>query len=198
MKKYYLLLTPFFFINLTVAAQDFGKNLGAAKASYSSGKLADAHFSLEQAIQELDMIVGKEILNMLPKDLNGQPAIEKDDQVSANIGFIGATIHRKYGDKDSQVEIISNSPMIATLNSIMNMPLLGGMMRDSNTKVVKVNGYKCRLEKETESTNSGPSYTLQIPLKSALITITAKETDENKILSFAQTIPIDKIAALIQ
>ena len=144
------------------------------------------------------MIVGKEILNMLPKDLNGQPAIEKDDQVSANIGFIGATIHRKYGDKDSQVEIISNSPMIATLNSIMNMPLLGGMMRDSNTKVVKVNGYKCRLEKETESTNSGPSYKLQIPLKSALITITAKETDENKILSFAQTIPIDKIAALIQ
>lgn len=197
MKKYYLLLISVLFIGAVTNAQDFSKNLVSAKASYTSGKLADAHFSLEQAIQELDMIVGKEILNILPKDFNGQPAGEKDDQVTANIGFIGATIHRQYGDKGSQVEIISNSPMIATLNSILNMPILGGMMRNSTTKVVKVNGYKSRLEKDSQSDTSS-NYTLQIPLKSALITITAKGMDENKVLSFANSIAIDKIAALIQ
>lgn len=198
MKKYFLLLITILFIGTTANAQDFAQNMASAKASYTSGKLADAHFSLEQAIQELDMIVGKEILNILPKDINGQVANEKEDQVTANIGFVGATIHRQYSDKGSQVEIISNSPMIATLNSILNMPLVGGMMRNSTTKVIKVNGYKSRLEKDGESADGSPNYTLQIPLKSALIIVTAKGMDENKVLSFANTIPVDKIAALIQ
>ncbi len=179
-------------------AQDFSKDLTVAKASYTSGNLADAHFSLEQAIQELDMIVGKEVLDILPKDFNGLTADEKKDQVAANVGFVGATVHRQYGDKGSQVEIISNSPMIATLNSFLNMPILGGMMRNSTTKVVKVNGYKARLEKDGENADGSSNYTLQIPLKSALITFTGKGMDESKILSFANTIPIDKIAVLIQ
>jgi hypothetical protein len=78
------------------------------------------------------------------------------------------------------------------------MPLLGGMMRNSTTKVVKVNGYKARLEKDGENPDGSSNYTLQIPLKSALISVTAKGVDENKVLSFANNIPIEKIAALIQ
>ena len=198
MKKYFLLLVTILFTGIATHAQEFAQNIASAKTSYTSGKLAEAHFSLEQAIQELDMIVGKEILNILPKDFNGQAANEKEDQVTANISFVGATVHREYSDKGSQVEIISNSPMIATLNSILNMPLVGGMMRNSTTKVIKVNGYKSRLEKDGEGADGSPNYTLQIPLKSTLITITAKGMDENKVLSFANTIPIDKIAALIQ
>lgn len=197
MKKYFL-LSAILVSGYHIQAQDFSKNLAAAKTSYTSGKLADAHFSLEQAIQEIDMIVGKEILAMLPASLDGQAANTKEDQVTANIGFVGATIHREYGDSGSQVEIISNSPLIATLNSFLNMPILGGMMRNSTTKVVKVNGYKARLEKDGESDSGKPNYTLQIPLKSALITITAKGMDENKVLSFANSLPVDKIAALIQ
>lgn len=198
MKKYYLVLTVILFTAVAANAQDFSKDITAAKASYTSGNLADAHFSLEQAIQELDMIVGKEVLDILPKDFNGAAADEKQDQVAANVGFVGATVHRQYGDKGSEVETISNSPMIATLNSFLNMPILGGMMRNSTTKVVKVNGYKARLEKDGDNDDGTSNFTLQIPLKSALITITGKGTDENKLLSFANTIPIDKIAALIQ
>ncbi len=198
MKKYYLVLIFILFVGNVGFSQEFSKDIAAAKTSYTSGNLADAHFSLEQAIQELDMIVGKEVLGILPKDFNGLPANEKEDQVAANVGFIGATVHRQYGDKGSEVEIISNSPMIATLNSFLNMPLLGGMMRNSTTKVVKVNGYKSRLEKDGENTDGTSNYTLQIPLKSALITVTAKGMDENKVLSFSNTIPIEKIATLIQ
>lgn len=197
MKKYYL-LAAVLFSAITLQAQDFGKNISDAKASYTSGKLADAHFSLEQAIQEIDMIVGKEILGMLPKDFNGQAVKMKDDQVAANVGFVGATVHREYGDSGSQVEIISNSPMIATLNSFLNMPIMGGMMRNSTTKIVKVSGYKARLEKDGENEDGSSNYTLQIPMKSALITVTAKKMDENKVLYFANNLPLDKIATLIQ
>lgn len=198
MKKYSVILIIIFFFANDLHAQEFGKDISAAKASYTSGNLADAHFSLEQAIQELDMIVGKQVLDILPKDFNGLAADEKNDQVAANVGFVGATVHRQYGDKGSEVEIISNSPMIATLNSLLNMPVFGGMMRDANTKVVKVNGYKARLEKNGDNTDGTTNYTLQIPLKSALISVTAKGMDENKVLSFANSIPIEQISKLIE
>jgi len=198
MKKYSILILILSF-TVSVNAQDFAKDIADAKSSYSAGKLADAHFSLEQAIQEIDMIVGKEVLKLLPAKMNDQASVEKNDQVTANVGFVGATVHRSYGDTTgSQVEIISNSPLIASLNSFLNMPLVGGMMRNSTTKVVKIQGYKSRLEKQGDNQNGKPNYQLQIPFKSALITITANGMDENAVMSFANSIPLDKIAALIQ
>lgn len=198
MKKYSILILILSF-TVSVSAQDFAKDIADAKSSYSGGKLADAHFSLEQAIQEIDMIVGKEVLKLLPAKMNDQASVEKNDQVTANVGFVGATVHRSYGDTTgSQVEIISNSPLIASLNSFLNMPLVGGMMRNSTTKVVKIQGYKSRLEKQGDNQNGKPNYQLQIPFKSALITITANGMDENAVMFFANSIPLDKIAALIQ
>jgi len=197
MKKYSILI-PILFFTLALQAQDFSKDIADAKTAYSSGKLAEAHFSLEQAVQEIDMIVGKEVLKLLPDKMSDQPANSKDDQVSANVGFVGATIHRDYGTTGSQVEIISNSPLITSLNAFLNMPFVGGMMRNSTTKVVKIQGYKSRLEKQGDNENGKPNYQLQIPFKSALITVTANGMDENTVMSFANTIPLDKIAALIQ
>jgi hypothetical protein len=197
MKKYSILI-PILFFTLALQAQDFSKDIADAKTAYSSGKLADAHFSLEQAVQEIDMIVGKEVLKLLPDKMSDQAANSKDDQVSANVGFVGATIHRDYGTTGSQVEIISNSPLITSLNAFLNMPFVGGMTRNSTTKVVKIQGYKSRLEKQGDNENGKPNYQLQIPFKSALITVTANGMDENTVMSFANTIPLDKIAALIQ
>ena len=197
MKKYSILI-PILFFTLALQAQDFSKDIADAKTAYSSGKLAEAHFSLEQAVQEIDMIVGKEVLKLLPDKMSDQPANSKDDQVSANVGFVGATIHRDYGTTGSQIEIISNSPLITSLNAFLNMPFVGGMMRNSTTKVVKIQGYKSRLEKQGDNENGKPNYQLQIPFKSALITVTANGMDENTVMSFANTIPLDKIAALIQ
>jgi hypothetical protein len=197
MKKYFFLILILFF-TAAVQAQDFSKDIADAKTAYSSGKLADAHFSLEQAVQEIDMIVGKEVLKLLPEKMNDMAATTSNDQVSANVGFVGATVHRGYGTTGSQVEIISNSPLITSLNAFLNMPFVGGMMRNSTTKVVKIQGYKSRLEKQSDNENGKPNYQLQIPFKSALITITANGMDENNVMSFANSIPLDKIAALIQ
>ncbi|MEO6893560.1 MAG: hypothetical protein ABI136_00925 [Ginsengibacter sp.] len=197
MKKYSILILITFF-SVALQAQDFSKDIADAKTAYSSGKLADAHFSLEQAVQEIDMIVGKEILKLLPDKMNDTSSVSSSDEVSANVGFVGATVHRSYGKDGSQVEIISNSPLITTLNAFLNMPFVGGMMRNSTTKVVKIQGYKSRLEKQGDNENGKPNYQLQIPFKNALVTITANGMDENSVLSFANTIPLDKIAALIQ
>jgi hypothetical protein len=200
MKK--LIITACFLVLafISFAQEDFKTQIATAKTSYAAGKLEDAHFALQQAMQELDMIIGKEVLKLLPAKLADTLAMNpKEDHVAANVGFVGATIHRSYGSKNNaQVEIINNSPMIGTLNMFLNSALLGGMMRDENTKVVKVQGYKARLEKQGDNENGKPNYNLQIPFNSALMTVTVNGASENEVLAMANTMPLQNIAKLIQ
>ena len=47
----------------TVAAmaQEFDKNIASAKSAYGAGNLEDTRFALQQALHELDIVIGKEI-----------------------------------------------------------------------------------------------------------------------------------------
>lgn len=184
----------------SMLAQDFSKDMATAKSSYNAGKLEETHFALLQAMQEVDIIIGKEVLKLLPPKMDTLSVNTKEDQVSANAGFIGCTIHRSYGKmtKKADLSIISNSPLVAMLNSVLNTPLLGGMMNDGNSKTVKVQGYKARLEKKPGSTEDKNDYELQIPLGSALITFTVDDCTDTEILAMANTIPLPQVAKLIQ
>jgi hypothetical protein len=145
-------------------------------------------------MQEVDIIVGKEVLKLLPQKVDTAAAVIKNDQVSANMGYIGTTISRSYGKQETaSITIISNSPMVAALNTFLNTPLLGGMMNDGSSKIVKVQGYKARLQKDGDT-----GYTVEIPLNNALFTFKAKNTTDNKMLEMANSIPVGDIAKLIQ
>lgn len=197
MKKIILFITV---SSLTVMAQsqDFKKDITTAKTSYAANKLEDAHFALQQALSEIDMIIGREVLKLLPPKMDTSSVNSKEDKVSSNVGFAGATVHRSYGKSEkAEVEIISNSPLIATLNTLMNMPMMGGLMRDENNKTVKIQGYKSRLEKQAGNEEQA-TYVLQIPFSSALLTFTIHNSSEKEILKLADTLPLDQIAKLIQ
>jgi hypothetical protein len=195
MKKLSILLTVFSF-TVMAQSQDFKKDITTARTSYTANKLEDTHFALQQALSEIDMIIGREVLKLLPSKMDTATTNSKEDRVSSNVGFAGATVHRSYGKfEKAEVEIISNSPLIATLNTLMNMP--GGMMRDENNKTVKVQGYKAKLEKQTGSDEQS-NYVLQIPFSSALLTFTVNKSSESEILKMAETLPLDQIAKLIQ
>lgn len=184
----------------TCFAQDFSKAMATAKTSYNAGKLEDAHFALQQAMQEVDLTIGKEVLLLLPPKMDDMTPNAKDDNVSSNVGFIGATIHRLYqkGTRRADITIINNSPLIAMTNSILNTPLIGGMMNDGRSKTVKVQGYKARLEKQSGSTSDKNSYELQIPLGSTLFTFKVDDCTDTQILQLADTIPLQKIAKLTE
>jgi hypothetical protein len=199
MKKIFIYLFTIA-ITLTVKAQtDFSGYMATAKTSYSSGKLEDAHFALQQAMQEIDMVIGKEVLKILPQKLNTLNLNPKDDHVMANTSFIGATISRSYGPDTSgaKIEIINNSPMITYLNSILNMPVLGGMMRDENNKTLKVQGYKARLEKQPNASSEKATYVLNIPLNTALVTFTVRSSTEAEVMNYINSIPLQQIAKLV-
>ena len=179
-------------------AQNFTTDIATAKTAYSSGKLEDAHFALLQAMQEIDLIIGKEVLKLLPEKMDANNFNASDDNVTSNVGFVGTTIHRSWGQNDAvDLSIIGNSPLVTTINAFLNTPLLGGMMSNGNNKLIKVQGYKAQLTKD-DAGNGQTNYTIQLPLGSSLITFTAKNTTDSQIMAWANTLQLQQIAKLVQ
>ena len=196
MKK--LIILVFIIPAITSFSQDFTTDMASAKTAYSSGKLEDAHFALMQAMQEIDLIIGKEVLKLMPQKMDSNTVNTSDDNVTSNVGFIGTTIHRSWGrEKNVDLSIIGNSPLVATLNAFLNTPVLGGMMSNGNNKIIKVQGYKGQLQKEDNGSGQN-NYTIQIPLGNSLITFAGKNCTDTQIMAWANTMPLQQIAKLIQ
>jgi hypothetical protein len=85
--------------------------------------------------------------------------------------------------------------MIAGLNTLLSLPM---MTSDPNQKQVKVQGFKSLLRKEIDSETGKTNYDLQTPFNNTLLTLKVLDTNEAEILSFANTIPLAKIAEFAQ
>src|SRR5690349_6759859 len=99
-----------------VMAQDFNKSIASAKTAYNSGNLEDARFNLENALREVDIAIGKEVMKLLPTTMGTLPYNTKDDNVSGmSASFAGLYVHRTYGtdpNKNANIDIVSDSPMM--------------------------------------------------------------------------------------
>jgi hypothetical protein len=199
MKKINLILL-FLASGFVALAQDFDKNLATARSSYSSGNLQDSRFAMEQALRDLDMAIGKEVLKVLPAKLGSLSANEKEDNVTGTGNYVGLYVQRYYGadPKRGSVEIINNSPMINSLNAILSMPVIGGMARDENQKMVKVQGYKSILNKQVNTETGKTNYELQIPMNNTLVTVRMDDSNEGEITTAANSIPLSKIVQMAQ
>jgi hypothetical protein len=195
------IISAVFFLALTIslAAQDFNKNLATARSSYSNGNLEDARFAMQQMMNDIDIIIGKEVVKILPAKLETQAANTKNDNVSANTGLAGVVVHRDYGtgEKTSTLDIMSNSPLIGSLNAILSLPFVGNS-GDGAQKVVKVQGYKGILQKSVDTETNKADYTLQIPLNNTLLTLVVNNSNEAEILKMANQIPVTQIVKLVQ
>jgi hypothetical protein len=185
---------------ISVAAQDFDKNIATARSTYSSGNLQDSRFAMEQMLRDLDMAIGKEILKLLPTNIGSLLSVQKEDNVSGTGGYVGLYVNRHYGadPKRASIEIINNSPLINSLNAILSMPVIGGMMQDENQKIVRVQGYKSILSKQANTETGKTNYELQIPMNNTLLTLKMDDTTEGDITAAANTIQLAKIIEIAQ
>jgi hypothetical protein len=197
MKKLTILLAAL--LPLLATAQDFSKDLASARTAYSAGKLEDARFAMQQMLNDIDVLVGKEIIKILPAKMDALASNPKEDQVTANTGIAGAQVQRTYGTgtKNATVDIMSNSPLIGSFNAILSIPFVGNSS-DGTQKVVKVQGYKGVLQKSVDTETNKENFTLQVPLNTALLTFTVNESTEADVLRLANTIPVTQIAKMAQ
>ena len=196
-KLLYLLLAA---TSVAAYAQDFDKQMATARTAHASGDLENSRFALEQALHELDVVIGKKILELLPTKLGSLAYNEKDDNVTGGSGVAsGLFVHRSYGNPENAaaLDIINNSPLITSLNAILSIPFVGNSA-DGSQKVVKVQGYKAVLNKKENEATGKTGYTLQVPLNNTLFTLDMDNTSEQEIQTIAHGIPLSKISQMAQ
>ena len=182
----------------------FKKLAGDARSQYDAGKLDDSRFALQQMMAELDMIIGKEVLKTLPASMLDKAADSKQDNVTGASGFLGVVIHREYGkeynsadtteSRNINIEIISNSPLITSINALLSLPLIGNT---GDNKVMKIAGYKALLTK-TQGSNDEINYEMQLPIGSSLISLKAPGYTEQQVAQMANSLPVQQIAKMLQ
>lgn len=185
-------------VSFSMTAQDFSKHVSEARGAYSSGKLDDTRFALQQSLNDIDLLVAQEVVKLLPAKLESLSHNAQEENISTTTGIVGVSIHRTYGsaDKTTTLDILGNSPLTTSINAMLSLPFLGNS-GDGSQKVVRVSGYKSILQKNTDENNK-INYTLQIPVNSTLITLEALNSSEAEILRYANLIPIAAIAKHFQ
>jgi hypothetical protein len=182
-------------------SQDFNKSLASARTSYSSGNLEDARFNLENALREIEITIGKEILKVLPTTLGGMNYNVKEDNVSAMTGGLagGLYVHRTFGnpaEKNASLDVISDSPLMAGVNAILSMPMVMNS-GDSGQKVIKIQGYKSLLTRLADDTGQVTGYDVQTPFGNSMLTLHyAGNTTEAEVTQLANSLPLEKIIKL--
>ncbi len=197
MKKTFVFLSAVW-LAASAFSQDFDKNLADARDAYGVGKLEDARFAMENLLRDLDMQIGKDMLKLLPPQLEAMKYNPQADNVSGgSASGMGVRVTRSYGtaDKTATVDIVNNSPMMSMVSTTLSMPSM--MMTDPNQKVVKVEGYKSLLQKQTGDDGS-VSYDLMIPFNNNLMTFTVSKTTEAEILRLANLLPLARIGQMSQ
>lgn len=195
MKKLFL-LSIISLLTSAVFSQEFAKQVTTARSAYAAGKLDDSRFAMQQMLQEIDMVIGKEVLKILPTKMEDQMSSTAKDQVMATSGFIGTSIHREYGtgDKMISLDLITNSPLIGTFNAILSVPFIANT---GDQKVIKIDGYKAVVQKVGSNTDK-PDYEVQLPLHNNLITFKAPGYTQDQVIKMANTIPATQIAKMLQ
>ncbi len=205
MKK--LLISCLVFFSMLYGAdaqdQDIEGNLATAKSAYQAENYEEARFTLQQALSDLNQVIGEEIQKLLPDEMGGLPTFQEADEMVGNTGA-GVFVNRTYKnseepEKTVEVSIMDHSPMIAMVNTFLSNPMISGMMMaNSDQKVVKVKGYKGMLEKEVDE-NSIVIYTIQVPFGDSLLTVETNSFDSEKdVIAMANAVPLDQIVQLVQ
>jgi hypothetical protein len=173
--------------------------MASARSAYAAGNLEDARFAMQQMLNDIDILVGKEIMKLLPAKMDDRASNSKEDNVTANTGLAGVLIHRTYGatDKTAQIDIMGNSPLVASINAILSIPFIGNS-GDGTQKVIKVHGYKGVMQKSVDTETNKENYTIQVPLNSTLLTFTINNSTEADAQRLANTIPVSEIAKVVQ
>ena len=193
-----------FGVNAQSQAEAFIKE---AQQFLAAKNYQQAQLSLQDAINDINTIIAVQIGDALPAEING---LKSDGDAEVNAGAMGMmgggmSIVKNYShpskkENEAEVQILANSPMLASINMFMSNPAMLG----EGYKSVRVGTRRAILKSEMEdfyddnASKKIRSSELQIPLSQTLITINLKGfATEQEELAFASKLDIDKLSALL-
>jgi hypothetical protein len=171
-------------------------------------KYKEAQLSLQDAINDINAIIAVQIAEALPAEINGLKANEDASVNAGAMGMLGGgmSISKTYNhptkkENQAELQILANSPMLATINMFMGNPAMLG----EGYKSVRVGSRRAIMKTEMEDfySDNGTSKQirsseLQIPLSQTLITLNLKGfATEQEELAFASKLDIEKLSDLL-
>ena len=203
--KAILLFALISFASLNLSAQSQAETyIKEAQDFLAQKNYKQAQMSLQDAINDLSLILATQIAESLPDEVNGLKSTGDESADAGAMGMMGGgmTIQKNYAHptkRENTVElmIIANSPMMAAMNMYINNPAMLGQ----GYKSVRVGSRRAILKNEMEdfyddngTSKQIRSTVLQIPLSQTLITINMKGfATEAEELAFANKLDIEKL-----
>lgn len=163
-------------------------------------KYFDSAASLQAAINEVNNLIGKEILKSMPEEINGIKAqVEQDNTMS--IGSMlgaGMTVTRVYMNDEGvmlNMTISPQTPQSESVETFLENPEVYGAESDAG-KSVKIGDHKALMKFENNP-DEKIAY-MQIPFNDALIVITGDGIkNEEDFVKFASGIDFAKLAKTV-
>lgn len=168
-----------------------------------------ATLSLQDAINDINTLIAGQISEALPAIINGLKA-DSDSEINATaMGMMGGGMqisktyqHPTKRENQAELQILANSPMLASINMFMSNPAMMG----EGYKSVRVGTKRAILKSEMDdyyddngTSKKIRSSELQLPLNQTLITINMKGfASEAEELAFAGKLDIDKLSTLLE
>ena len=198
MKKIYLILFTFSLTTGLHAQEMVTAKISEASSSYTSGNLQDARYLLQQSLTELDVLICKEVMAILPSEIQGLQYNATEDYITGNaMGIIGSSVTRKYGEPEQKqigFVFMNNSPMLTSITMFLTNPLLVNTA-DGSQKSIKVEGIKSIIQNNDLEKNN--MYTIQIPLNQSLITLEFDQFSEAEAIKAAESFNISEIQEIL-
>ena len=158
-----------------------------------------AQLSLQDAINEINVLLAQQVAESLPAEINGLKADGDSEVSTAGMGMIGGGLQviKRYANEskpanNAEVQILANSPMVATISMYLSNP--GMMGPDYKSVRIGTNRAILKLEMMDDGSTKSRSTEIQLVLSQTLITIrTNGFATEQEELAFANKLDFNKI-----
>jgi hypothetical protein len=174
---------------------DVNEHLDNAVASLNNQQFSTTRYEIQQALLGIELEIGYEVLELLPKEVNGMAYEPENDQVVSNgAGFVGLAIGRDYpgNNKSLSAGVFNNSTLMAFYSGLLTNSNYSSNQGDH--KAVTVQGFRGAITFDGNS-----KYELGIPIgQETLFLLTCNGfADENEVLDAANRYPLEKIKDLL-
>ncbi len=176
-----------------VRADEIQQAIDDGTAAFKAGKFSEAASQFDLASQLLREKSGGVVAEALPEAPEGWVADGEPNVEVMAAGFMGGmtNVSRSYqqedGDGSINIQIVSDSPMIAQMSMILSNP---AMVRQMGKKIVKVGDGRAILALE-----NGSGTLTEIVQNRYLVTIQGDEVTEADMTLFAEAVDRAKLTA---
>lgn len=178
---------------LVIEPPDVMKNINDAEQAFETKNYGSARYAVRQAMLGIEMEIGHNILETLPKNVNGLNYDKDQDKVtSMSYGFVGLMMERVYqgGNKELRVNIGNNSALVSAANMMLGSGAYSTSSSDDSFKQTTFKGYRSVLQFDNSS-----GYTLSVPFgQSSIFVLNGRNYEtEADIMADAENFDIESI-----